>query len=178
MASRITEVKRHLDGRTEEFDCERVAVADDRAIVRFVTPKPRAGYPKGTVTLGFFWRRRDYNLYRFVSPDGELLGHRLDVVADVTIEPDRLEYLDLIVDVRISPTGEPAVEDEEDAKRAAKKGLLEPKHVEAIDRALRAILRDHRRIVREAVASLPEDADDIEHPLPRAKKSTAKKKGR
>ncbi len=150
------EVKRHLDGRVEEFDCEAVDVSDDRAVVRFRMPKAVSDIPRGTITLGFFWRNRNYNLYRFLSRDGELLGHRLDVVADVRIEPDRVEYLDLLVDVLVSPTGEVHVEDEDEAKRAAQKGRLEAGHVQAIERALGTILRDPRRIFRDADAALPE----------------------
>jgi len=109
------------------------------------------------MTLGFFWENRSYNLYRFLSPDGDLLGHRLDVVTDVSIEPERIEYLDLIVDVLVSPTGDVHVEDEDEAKKAAAKGLLEPVHLEAIESALGTILRDHRRIFRDADRLLPAD---------------------
>jgi hypothetical protein len=157
VAKKIKEVKRHVDGRVEEFDCEPVVVADDHAVVKFRMPTPVGDIPKGTTTLGFFWRNRDYNLYRFLSRDGDLLGHRLDVVAEVSIEPDRVEYLDLVVDVLVSPTGDVHVEDEDEAKAAAKKGLLEPAHVEAIENALGTILRDPRRIFRDADAVLPED---------------------
>jgi hypothetical protein len=157
VAKRIKEVKRHVDGRVEEFDCEAVDITEDRAVVTFSMPTAVGDIPKGTTTLGFFWRNRDYNLYRFQGPDGDLLGHRLDVLADVVIEPDRVEYLDLIVDVLVSPTGDVTVEDEDEAKDAAKKGHLEPAHLQAIERALGTILRDPRRIFRDADAALPED---------------------
>lgn len=159
MAERILEVKRHLDGRVQEFDCERLFVSDALAILKGVNEKPLGSLAPGSTSIGFIWRRRDYNVFRLISPDGELIGHRCDVVADVRIKPDRVEYLDLIVDVMISPTGELTVEDEDDAKRAAKQGLLEPRHVEAIDRALKTIMRDPRRIIRDALRSLPEGFD-------------------
>jgi hypothetical protein len=154
---RIKEVKRHLDGRVQTFDCEPVRVEEDRAVVSFRLPTRVGDFPRGTRTLGFFWQNRSYNLYRFLSPDGDLLGHRLDVVADVKIEPERIEYLDLVVDVLVSPTGDVHVEDEEEAKRAAHKGLLEPQHLEAIESALGTILRDPRRIFRDADRLLRRD---------------------
>lgn len=153
--SKIKEMRRHLDGRVETFDCEAVDVGEDRAVVSFRLPARIGEFPRGTTTLGFFWQNRAYNLYRFLSPEGELLGHRLDVVAEVSIEPDRIEYLDLVVDVLVSPTGDVQVEDEDEAKRAAEKGLLQPPHVEAIENALGTILRDPRRIFREADRLLP-----------------------
>jgi len=154
---KIKEIKRHLDGRVETFDCEPIDVSEDRAVVSFRLPTRVGEFPRGTETLGFFWRNRSYNLYRFLSRDGALLGHRLDVVANVVIEPDRIEYLDLIVDVIVSPTGEVTVEDEDEAKRAAGKGLLQPAHLEAIETALGTIIRDPRRIFREADRALPPD---------------------
>jgi predicted RNA-binding protein associated with RNAse of E/G family len=154
MGGTILEVKRHLDGREETFECEGLVVTRDVAVVRFVNPKPIGTLPAGSATLGFFWRRRPYNLYRFLAPDGDLLGHRMDVVADVRIEPERLEYLDLVVDVRVSPTGELEIEDEDEAKEVAERGLLRPEHLAAIERALRTIVRDHRRILRDALQTL------------------------
>jgi protein associated with RNAse G/E len=155
--AKIQEVKRHLDGRVETFDCEPVSVEDDSAVVRFRLPARVGEWPRGTTTLGFFWENRSYNLYRFLSPDGDLLGHRLDVVAEVSVGQDRIEYLDLIVDVVVSATGDIHVEDEDEAKKAAAKGLLEPAHLEAIESALGTILRDPRRIFRDADALLPKE---------------------
>jgi hypothetical protein len=153
--ARITEVKRRLDGTEERFECEALLVTEDLAAVSFTNPKAVGGVPKGSSTLGFFWRRRNYDLYRISSPDGELLAHRFDVVDEVRIEPDRIEYLDLLLDVRVSPTGEVEIEDEDEVRRAADAGLLDDRRLEAIERALRTITRDWRRIVREALRSLP-----------------------
>ena len=156
-ARTITEVKRRPDGREERYECEVVSLTDDVAVVRFVTPYVIGPVPKGTVTLGFFWARRPYNLFRFLSPEDELLGHRMDVVTDVRLEEDRVEYLDLYVDVMVSPTGDLHVEDEDEAKEAAEKGLLRPKDVQAIEDALTTIMRDHRRIIRDALSMLPDE---------------------
>ncbi|MFQ5880484.1 MAG: DUF402 domain-containing protein, partial [Dehalococcoidia bacterium] len=118
----ILEVKRHLDGRRQVFACQALAVTPQRAVVRFVNPQavasaPAAGsgqaLPAGSVTIGFFWRRRRYNLYRFLAPDGRLLGHRFDVVTDVRIGRGRIEYLDLLLDVRVDAQGNVRVEDED-----------------------------------------------------------------
>jgi Protein of unknown function (DUF402) len=154
--ARITEVKRRLDGTEERFECEPLLVTEDLAAVSFTNLKAVGGFPRGSTTLGFFWRRRNYDLYRISSPDGELLAHRFDVVDEVRIEPDRVEYLDLLLDVRVSPTGDVEIEDEEEVRRAADAGLLDDRRLEAIERALRTITRDWRRIVREALRSLPD----------------------
>ena len=154
-SAKVQEVKRHVDGRVETFDCEPVHMEEDRAVVRFRLPVRVGDWPRGTETVGFFWENRSYNLYRFLSPEGDLLGHRFDVVNDVQIAEDRIDYMDLFVDVLVSPTDDVHVEDEDEAKKAAAKGLLEPQHLEAIESALGTILRDPRRIFREADRLLP-----------------------
>ena len=155
---RITEVKRHLDGREERFECEALVVAEGFAAVSWTNPKPFGPLPKGSTTLGFFWRRRPYNLYRFLSPDGDVLGHRFDVVEEVEIRPGRIAYLDLLLDVRVSPTGEIDIEDDDEVRRAADKGMIDDRRLASIERAMRTITRDWRRIVREALRRLPHDA--------------------
>ena len=156
--TRFIEVKRRLDGSAEEFDCELVHRAERVVVVSFRLPAAVGDVPKGTITLGWFWTRRPYNLYRFLAKDGDVLRHRFDVVDEVRIGDDRVEYLDLIVDVLVSPTGEITIEDEDELQAAAKRGRVEERRVEAIERALTTITRDWRRIVREALAVLPDEA--------------------
>jgi hypothetical protein len=156
--AKFVEVKRRLDGSSEEFDCPLVHRAERVVVVSFKLPAAVGDVPKGTTTLGWFWTRRPYDLYRFIAKDGEVLRHRFDVVDDVVIAEDRVEYLDLIVDVVVSPTGEITIEDEDELQRAAKGGRVDAKRVDAIERALTTITRDWRRIVREALAVLPDDA--------------------
>jgi predicted RNA-binding protein associated with RNAse of E/G family len=75
----------------------------------------------------------------------------------VEIADGEVSYLDLIVDVVVSPTGEVSIEDEDELRTAARKGRLDEQRLQAIERALSTITRDWRRIVREALAALPED---------------------
>ena len=154
----FTEVKRRLDRTEQRFRCEALHVTEDLAVVSFKLPARVGDIPKGTTTLGWFWRRRSYNLYRFLDKDGEVLLHRFDVLDEVEIDDDAVSYLDLIVDVVVSPTGEVTIEDEDELRSAARKGRLDDQRLEAIERALTTITRDWRRIVRGALAALPEDA--------------------
>lgn len=86
-----------------------------------------------------------------------MLRHRFDVVDEVRLGENRVEYLDLIVDVLVSPTGEVTIEDEDELKAAAKRGRIDAGRLDAIERALTTVTRDWRRIVREAFAVLPRD---------------------
>jgi hypothetical protein len=153
----FTEIKRRLDGTDQRFRCDALLVTEDLAIVSFKLPARVGDIPKGTTTLGWFWRLRSYNLYRFLDKDGEVLLHRFDVLDEVAIDGDAVSYLDLIVDVVVSPTGEVTIEDEDELRAAAKRGRLDEQRLQSIERALTTITRDWRRIVRGALAALPED---------------------
>src|SRR3954451_24647830 len=128
----FTEVKRRLDGSEERFDCELLHLTEDVAVVSFRIPVSVGAVPKGTNTIGWFWRRRPYNLYRFVDGNGDALLHRFDVLDEVRISTDGVEYLDLIIDVLVSPTGEVTIEDEDELKAAAKRGLVDERRLGAI----------------------------------------------
>jgi hypothetical protein len=152
--TRFIEVKRRLDGSEERFDCTAVLVTGDVAIVEFRIPVAVGNVPKGSTTIGWFWRRRPYNLYRFVGKDGTPLLHRFDVVDEVVIDGHGVGYLDLIVDVLVSPTGEITIEDEDELKAAAERGAIDERRLGAIERALTTITRDWRRIVRGGLRQL------------------------
>jgi predicted RNA-binding protein associated with RNAse of E/G family len=154
MPGRILEVKRHVDGREEVFDCERVLVTPNEAVVRFRIPVDVGIVPAGTMTLGFFWRWRNYDLYRFTSPEGEVLGHRFDVVSEVRIAPDRVRYLDLLLDVLVTADGTVTVEDEDDVAHAISDGLLTERQLQTIERTRDLLVRSHDHIVRDALAEL------------------------
>ena len=153
MERQIVEVKRHLDGRREEFPCQALSVSPQLAIVRYVTPEVReaGGYvfPTGSVTYGFFWAGRHYNLYRMLSPDGRLIAHRFDVVAEVQIGQERVEYQDLALDLWVNPNGEAQVEDKEELAVFEADGLL-PRALETLVEETLAHLQQHYlEIIRE-----------------------------
>ena len=149
MAGRIfIEVKHHMDRRRDEWPCQALSVTGDVAAVRFELPEPIRDVPAGAVTVGFFWRDRSYNLYVFRSPD---LGYRFDVVTDVRIGRDRVEYLDLLLDVRVLPDGTVRVEDEDEVEEAARRGLLSPAQHSLIERTRDHVLDQHARIQDEAL---------------------------
>ena len=155
---RVTEVKRHLDGRVERFQCRLVLRRPHLAVLRFDHAKPwRAGglvVPRGSRTFGFFWRRRPYVLYRMEAPDGRLLGHRFDVVADVRLGDREVAYADLLLDVWVAAGGEPLVEDEGEVADHARRGLLSAGQRRSIERTRDLLLRRHAAIAREAARLL------------------------
>ena len=154
----ILEVKRFPDGRWEEYRCQALLVEPQRAVVRFVSQGPRpwrgGSIPAGSTTYGFFWRRRPYNLYHMLSPDGTLLAHRFDVVTEVRIDRERIEYLDLGLDVLVLPQRRVLVEDEDEVAAYAAQGLLSAEQLALIGQTRLLLQTYHSRIIKAARVAL------------------------
>lgn len=137
----ITEVKHHLDGREERFDCELLLKRDDSALVRFVfhqdAPHKDGPFrlPAGEiVTLAAFWERRSYLIYRLLDAGGQLIGHRFDVCEDVRIG-DEIHYTDLLLDVWMPPDGTIHVLDQDEVENARISGRMTERQNAVVKRA-------------------------------------------
>ncbi len=151
---RITEVKRHLDGRVERFDCRLVLRLPHAVVLRFDHASAlRVGgctIPKGSRSYGFLWRRRPYLLYRIQGPDGRLIAHRFDVVDEVRLGEREVSYTDLLLDVWVDAAGNARVEDEDEVVDYTRRGRLSTACRERIERTRELLLRRHPAIAREA----------------------------
>lgn len=125
---RIVEVKRTLGGAEKRFECGLLHVEGPHLVVLFVSTTPMRVHGvtlrAGTLTFGHFWRERPYNVYHWLDPQtGQTIGAYINLAAETRILGDRLEWLDLIVDVLALP-GEPArVLDEDEVPADASPAL-------------------------------------------------------
>jgi predicted RNA-binding protein associated with RNAse of E/G family len=149
----VLETKFTIDGRAQTFTCAGLLLTPRLAMVRFDHADARrtGGYeiPAGSYTIGFFWRGRGYNCYRFTRPDGSVIAYRFDAVERVGIRPGRVWYHDLLLDVLIGPDGAVWVEDEDEVEEATAGGLLSPAQQQRIERTKALLLRGHARIIAE-----------------------------
>jgi len=153
----ITEVKHHLDGQIERFECDVVELQPgSHAILRYVgyRDKPlrdgRLYLPAGAIhTLAFFWQERDFLVYKLLSPDGTLYGHRFDVCQDVCITKEKIEFVDLLLDLWVDPSGEIHVLDEEEVEEQKARGLLTKQQLQVIEETKRYLLGNYRQILIE-----------------------------
>ncbi len=157
---RVSEIKRHLDGRVERFECLLLVRRPHVAVLRFDQREAREAdgfaFPAGSRSYGFFWRRRPYLLYRMVDPAGRLIAHRFDAVEDMRLSERTISYTDLLLDVWVDALGNARVEDEDEVADCLKRGLLSTEQHRRIEQTRALLLQRHAIIAREAERLLRE----------------------
>jgi predicted RNA-binding protein associated with RNAse of E/G family len=150
----ILEVKHTLDGRTRTFSCRAIEVTDERAVLLYTLSRPGRvadlPLPAGTLTVGYFWRDRPYNVYHWVAPERTTLGYYFNLSGPVHLSRDRVEWEDLEVDVLVTPDVRVRVLDEDRIPDAAASRLDE------IARARARVLGECKRVVQEVQATSTE----------------------
>jgi predicted RNA-binding protein associated with RNAse of E/G family len=113
-----TERKRKLDGRILEYRCQVVSWTP-RAAVLLYRPGQEvdlAGLrlPADVLSYGLYWVDRPFNIYHWVDRDGRTLACYCNVSTDTHIGQHRVEWLDLELDVLVTPDGAVRVLDEDE----------------------------------------------------------------
>ncbi len=147
----IVERKRRLDGSVDEFACDALAIEPGkRAVLRYLIERDHPVGPgglvllrRGNVTIGHYWRDRAFNVYHWL--DGpRTIAYYCNVAADTAIGADAVEYLDLVVDVLLRPSGAIDVLDEDELPAD-----LSPAHRGTIAKALEELVTNPRRLIAE-----------------------------
>jgi predicted RNA-binding protein associated with RNAse of E/G family len=113
----ITEVKETLAGTSKTFHCHVIDRQPGALVVLFVSKAPVRVHdielPAGTVTFGYFWMDRGFNVYHWMSPAGATLAFYVNLAEGTRIE-ETLHWRDLTVDILIPRSGEAVVLDEDE----------------------------------------------------------------
>ncbi len=149
----ITERKQKPDGTWREYECGLLHLDTGLAVVEFVMERggmifnPPIEVPPGSVSHGWFWTRRPYNLYRMRGPNGALIAHRFDAVADVRLSAEAVEYRDLVLDWWVLPGDALIEEDRDEFDELVAAGKLSAKDLAAAGAAERAVFSRDRHII-------------------------------
>ncbi|HML98313.1 MAG TPA: hypothetical protein PKD75_07515 [Tepidiformaceae bacterium] len=152
------EVKVKPDGTELAYTTSLVHRDPRLVIVRFLMqqgggpPNLPVVVPPGSVSYGYFWARRPYNVYRWLGPGGALIAHRFDAVTAVRITADEVRYRDLALDWWALPDGTLIEEDRDELEALATSGALSANDVERANEAARQVFSRYRHIIDEVVA--------------------------
>jgi predicted RNA-binding protein associated with RNAse of E/G family len=104
---RITEIKTTLSGARKEFDCELLARDAHEVVVIYRMPAEfqleDLLLPKDSISLGYFWEDRAYNVYHWVDQQRQTLALYFNICDNTHISSDRVAWRDLTVDILITP---------------------------------------------------------------------------
>lgn len=122
------ETKRHLDKPTQIFTCELVQRGENWVVLKYVSDRSwqisDVVLPAGTCTLAYYQIGADCVVWKMIAPDGQLLGHLFHICSDLAIESQRVEYLDLLLDVWVDLNGKATLLDIEDLAMCLENGIL------------------------------------------------------
>ncbi len=147
----VLEIKRYLDGREKQFRCGLVECDERSAVLLYIACGSVELFgltlPAGTVTFGYYWVDRPYNIYHWQAPDGRTIAAYFNLADGTRLTDGRLEWRDLTVDVLATPDGRIEVLDEDELPAD-----LEPDVRATIEAAKQTVLGGHLAIVAEVEA--------------------------
>ena len=96
---------------------------DDLIITSWKTLKPRTDFAFG---FSLYYRKKGYKISRHYGADGSFTRWYCDIITEIS-EGNDLIFLDLLIDVIISPKGIVRVVDLDEAAEALEQHLISPK---------------------------------------------------
>lgn len=162
----ILERKQKPDGSWREYPCMLVHREPGLAIIEFVMARGGEIFdtplviPPGSISYGYFWTRRPFNVYRMRTQDegtgkgngGRILAHRFDALTEVRISAEQVSYRDLALDWWVLADGTLMEEDRGEFDALVAAGTFSENDVAAADSASRAIYSRYRHIIDDVAA--------------------------
>lgn len=141
VGAKITEIKTTLGGERKTFDCELLTRNPGEVVVIYRMPRDiwleDVQLRKHTISLGYFWQDRPYNVYHWIDGQQNTLALYFNIADSTRISQQAVDWRDLTVDVLITPDGRCRVLDEEELPADIDAGLLQ-----YINRARDELCRD------------------------------------
>jgi hypothetical protein len=149
----ILEMKRHLNKADESYLCDVFKRGSDYVVLKYVNERPgRVGgiiCDVGSTTYAYYKPGRGYVLWKICGPDGRLKCHLFHVCRNLEVREDRVEYLDLLLDLLIDADGQLTVLDWEEVEVCAAKGVIGQQDLAWIARQRREITDNMGRLISD-----------------------------
>lgn len=107
---------------------------------QWTLPTKELGYTRfepGDIFTEYYYSDRWYNIFAILAVDGKRKGWYCNVAQPATILAERIEQVDLLLDVWVDPEGEPLVLDEDEFAAA----MLSVEQRTGAQKGLQALLR-------------------------------------
>jgi protein associated with RNAse G/E len=148
---KILEIKRHLNKPDETYHCDLIERGTDDVLLRYVSDRSgRVGevtFEVGSITYAYYKTGEGYVLWKMLGPDGSLKGYLFHICCDLKVAKDRVEYLDLLLDIWIGADGKPTILDRDEVRDCASQGMIGEKELSWIDCHEREIIQNWRQMI-------------------------------
>lgn len=152
-ARQILEVKRHLNKPDQSYLCELFYRDIDRVVLKYVSDRAgRVGdvlFDPGTITYAIYRTGEGYVLWKMVDPQGNLKGHLFHICRELQVHEDRVDYLDLLLDVWVDHDGHVTVLDRDEVDECVSKGVIGQEALARIEEQEKRIRADWNRMIAE-----------------------------
>jgi predicted RNA-binding protein associated with RNAse of E/G family len=150
---KILEIKRHLNKPDESYLCDLLKRGNGYVVLKYVSKQSGrvAGITLevGSTTYACYRTGQGYVLWRMFGPDHKLKGHLFHICRDQQVEEDRVEYLDLLLDVWIDGEGQLTILDRDEVEACAAIGVLGEQDLAWIARQEREIIENWSQIISD-----------------------------
>lgn len=150
---KILEIKRHLNKPDESYLCDLSKRGSGYVVLKYVSERPgQVGdmtFEVGSTTYAFYRTGAGYVLWRMFGPDDNLRGHLFHICRDQQVREDRVEYLDLLLDLWVGTDGQLIILDRDEVEACAAEGLIGEQDLAWIARQEQEIAQNWRQIISD-----------------------------
>jgi predicted RNA-binding protein associated with RNAse of E/G family len=122
-------------------------------VLIYVSDRPgRVGavlFEVGTTTYAYYRTGGGYVLWKICGPDGQLKGHLFHICREQKVFEDRVEYLDLLLDLWFDPRGRLTVLDRDEVAECAAKGIIGEQDLAWIEQQEKLVTENRARIISD-----------------------------
>lgn len=119
---KIIERKIRYDSVVVKYDCKLLKALNKNVVLfhaiqdsfTMIAGQTKLFIPKGSYTIGHYWKDRPYNLYIWRDKQGNYLGSYFNIVKNTYMTEKLVSFEDLIIDIMVLPNGEYFILDEDE----------------------------------------------------------------
>lgn len=151
MHLKYKEIKRHLNKPDQTFICDLVHYEENHVILKYYSEDPGQisdiKIPPGSTTMAYYWSDRGYVLWQMFDNTGDLIGTLFHICSEVDISETEVHYLDLLLDIWITPDSSIRILDQDEVTEAHASGRLTAQQLFQIEKNKHLITNNHKTII-------------------------------
>jgi len=147
------EIKRHLNKPDEFYLCDLFKRDGDYLVLKYVSAHPgrvaSVTFEAGSITYAYYRAGGGYVLWRMLGPNHKLRGYLFHICTDQMVSENRVEYLDLLLDIWIDAHGQLSVLDRDEVQECVAEGVLNEQGLAWVTKQEQEIINNRTQIISD-----------------------------